>query len=153
MQSAYRARSVGDELRAIEGAVAELLRMAASPQVHEARLRATGLTISRTQFRFLRRLEEHGPGSVSQLAYALEVSQPTASRTLSHLESDGLVERRADRRDGRVALFDVTAKGRRVIGRLRDHMHLQLSEALEGMSASRRRELAGLLDELVDRLR
>ena len=142
-----------DELRTIEGAVAELLRMAASPRVHEARLRATGLTVSRTQFRFLRRLEEYGPGSVSQLAEALEVSQPTASRTLAHLESEGLVERRADRSDGRVARFEVTAKGRRVNARLRDHMHLQLEEALDGMSASRRRELAVLLDELVTRLR
>jgi DNA-binding MarR family transcriptional regulator len=54
------------------------------------------------------------------------VSQPTASRTLRRLEGEGLVRRRVDTSDGRVAVYDI--------------------------SATRRHDLAVLIDELATRL-
>ena len=90
----------------IERALGELLRVASSPKVHEARLRATGSTISIAEFRFLRRIAEFGQISVSQAANTLGVSQPTASRTLRQLESAGMVTRGAVASDGRMALVN-----------------------------------------------
>src|SRR5207248_2732100 len=96
---------------------------------------------------FLSRLVDQGPQSVTDLAGALEMSQPTASRTLRELENGGLVARKADASDGRVAIYEATARGRRARHRLQDHMHQQLTEVLAGMPDRRRHELAVLLDE------
>jgi len=136
----------------IERALGDLLRVSSSNRLHEARLRATGLQITQTEYRFLGRLVDQGPMSVSDLATALEMSQPTASRSLRQLETDGMVARKADASDGRVARYEATARGRRTRRRLLDHMHGQLTEVLAGMPERRRHELAVLLDELVNRL-
>lgn len=141
------------ELLRIESAVGELLRLTASPRVHDALVNATGITISRTNFRLLAYVEERGPISVSKVAAILDVSQPTASRSLQQLEEEGLVTRASDPDDGRVVVYAVTAKGRKARQKLRQHMHDQLAVALTDLGADRTGEIADALDELVDRLR
>jgi DNA-binding MarR family transcriptional regulator len=141
------------DLARIEAAIAELLRLAASPRVHEARMRAVGLPLSRTELRFLSRIDEVGPLSVSALAEELDVSQPTASRSLRRLEDLGFVRRRGDTADGRVAIYETTAKGRRDRRRVHELMHRQLADALAEVPARRRHDFAVLMDELVTRLR
>jgi len=136
----------------IERSLAELMRLVSSARLHDARVRALGLTITRTEYRFLSRLIDHKPQSVSTMAAALDVSQPTASRCLRKLETDGLVARRPDAADGRVAIYEATTKGRRLCQRLQDYMHEQLTDALADLPARRRRDLSTLLDELVRRL-
>jgi len=136
----------------IERALGELLRVASSPKVHEARLLATGSTISIAEFRFLRRIAEFGQVSVSQAANTLGVSQPTASRTLRQLESAGMVTRAAVASDGRMALYRVSPAGRRVQQRLECCMHRQLEDALLDVPSVRRDQLAVQLEELVARL-
>lgn len=148
---AQRAGEDGDVAR-IEHSLAELLRLVSSARVHEARVQALGLTITRTEYRFLSRLMDAGPQSVSTLAAALDVSQPTASRSLRQLEGDRLVARRPDMSDGRVAIYEPTAKGRRIRKRLQDYMHEQLTEALADLPVRRRRDLSSLLEDLVTRL-
>ena len=141
------------ELRRIEHAVGELLRLTASPRVHEALVSATGVAISRTNSRLLAYVEERGPISVSKIAGMLDVSQPTASRSLQQLEEEGLVTRESDPDDGRVVVYAVTGKGRKARQKLRQHMHDQLAVALAELSDDRTGEIADALDELVDRLR
>lgn len=141
------------DLARIEAAIAELMRLAASPRVHEARMRAVGLPLSRTELRFLTRLDQVGPLSVSALAEDLDVSQPTASRSLRRLEDLGFVRRRADSADGRIAIYETSAKGRRERRRVQEFMHGQLADALAEVPARRRHELAVLIDELATRLR
>jgi len=141
------------DLARIEAAIAELMRLAASARVHDARMRAVGLPLSRTELRFLSRIDEVGPLSVSALAEELDVSQPTASRTLHRLEDLGFVRRRGDQADGRVAIYETTAKGRRDRRRVQAYMHGQLADALAEVPARRRHDLAVLMDELVTRLR
>jgi DNA-binding MarR family transcriptional regulator len=140
------------DLARIEHAVGELIRLSGSRRVHDARMRAVGLSLSRTELRFLGRLDDAGASSVSSLADALDVSQPTASRSLRTLEDDGYVTRRPHSGDGRVAIYAITAKGRKERNRLVEYMHTQLADALAGLPARRRRELAAALSELVDRL-
>lgn len=144
---------MGDDLATIEQALAELLRLSSSRRVHDARMRTIGSTLSRTELRFLSRVAELGPRSVSGLADELDVSQPTASRALRRLEDEGLVERRADSSDGRIAIYGISAEGRRHRARVQELMHAQLADALADLPPNRRHDLAVLIDDLATRLR
>ncbi|MFY0407416.1 MarR family winged helix-turn-helix transcriptional regulator [Solicola sp. PLA-1-18] len=55
---------------------------------------------------------KYGPLRVGDLAEREGVGQTAISRTLRHLEADGLVSRSPDPRDGRVWLVDATDRGR-----------------------------------------
>jgi DNA-binding MarR family transcriptional regulator len=137
----------------IEAALADLLRLISSIRVHEARMTAADLRVSRTQLSFLGWLAERGPTPVSKLAEWADVSQPAASRALSDLEADGYVERTADDSDGRVNLMVLTPTGLDARARVRELMRAQLASALSDMPATDRRRLAELLAQLVAGLR
>ena len=139
----------GDDVQRISRAIGALMRVAESERVHAARQRGTGIDLSRTELRFLAAVNERGPLPVTALGELLHLSQPTSSRTLRRLEDAGLVQRHTDS-DGRVARFGITAAGRRTWSRFEAFMAQQLDLALSEMTASRRRDLADLLDELVD---
>jgi DNA-binding MarR family transcriptional regulator len=82
----------------------------------------------------------------------MDLSQPTASRALQQLESDGYVQRTSDPADGRVAFYSVTAGGLAAHQRMRTFMASQLADALRELPPARRREIAGALSELVQLL-
>ena len=138
-----------DDLQRISRAIGDLMRVAGSDRVHAVRQQATGVDLTRTEIRFLAVVDDEGPRPVTELGAVLHLSQPTASRTLRRLEEEGLVRRRADLSDGRVARYETTAEGRSVRQRFQAYMDLQLEESLSGMAPDRRRQLADLLDELV----
>lgn len=141
-----------DDIRRIDAALSELMRLTQSQRIHDSRARATGVHLSRTLSRLLSTVDDLGPVSVSRLAAVMDVSQPTASRSLLQLEEEGYVARAGDPADGRVVMYAVTAKGRRARQRLREHMREQMAAALEGMTDARRAELADLLGDFVERL-
>ncbi len=140
------------DLDRIEQALSDLVRLSASARVHDARVRGSGVAISRTHLRFLGAVEELGPVSVSKLANRMDLSQPTASRALQQLEIDGYVQRTTDPADGRVAFYSTTAAGREAHQTMRRFMAVQLTEALRDMRPQRRADMADLLTELVARL-
>lgn len=150
---AVRSRALSNDISRIEGALADLLRLTGSIRVHEARVKAAGLRLSRTQLSFLGWLAERGPTPVSKLAEWADVSQPAASRALSHLEAAGFVRRDADYADGRVNLMVLTDDGLRARARILDLMRSQLASALSDMPAADRKRLADLLARLVVGLR
>jgi DNA-binding MarR family transcriptional regulator len=61
-----------------------------------------------------------GPKTLGDLAAAEQVRAPTISRLAAEMERVGLLRRRADPHDARVARVEMTAKGRRVLGKGRD---------------------------------
>lgn len=140
------------DLERIEQGLSDLVRLTSSTRVHDARVRGSGVTISRTNLRFLDAALELGPVSVSKLASRMDLSQPTASRALQQLESDGYVQRTSDPADGRVAFYSVTAGGLAAHQRMRTFMAGQLAEALRDLAPRRRSEIAEALTELVARL-
>jgi DNA-binding MarR family transcriptional regulator len=146
-----RAPATGD-LERIEQGLSDLVRLTSSTRVHDARVRGSGVAISRTNLRFLDAALELGPVSVSKLASRMDLSQPTASRALQQLESDGYVERTSDPGDGRVACYSVTAGGLEAHQRMRTFMAAQLAGALRDLPPERRGEIADALTELVARL-
>lgn len=140
------------DLERIEQALSDLVRITASARVHELRVRGSGVSISRTHLRFLTEVEELGPVSVSKLAARTDLSQPTASRALQQLESDGYVARTSDPSDGRVACYVVTETGLNARGRMQAFMTKQLADALRELGAAQQAQTADVLTDLVQRL-
>lgn len=70
-------------------------------------------------WRAMATLDEAGPLRVSEFAELDHCSQPTATAMIKRLETDGLVTRVADPRDGRAWLVHLTDAGRSRLGRMR----------------------------------
>jgi DNA-binding MarR family transcriptional regulator len=140
-------------LSELASALNDLYRLSGSPRFHEETVKATRVQVSRSGLRFLSLVADEGPISTTRLASALDLSQPTASRTLQQLEADGLVARQASRSDGRVSYYLATTKGRRALERVHAFHVSQLAAALSDVDPGRRADLAGAVTELVRRLR
>jgi len=137
----------------IDDALAVLFRLAGNPRLHERRTAETGMAISATGHRLLDQLTEHGPGSVSALARALDLTLPTASRQLQQLERLGCVSRGPDAADGRVVTYACTPAGRQAQRRFRTVIRHEVRGALAGWSATDRMHLAVLLERMVEDFR
>lgn len=61
-----------------------------------------------------------GPKTLGDLAAAEQVRAPTISRLAAEMERIGLIRRRGDADDARVVRVEMSAKGRRVLGKGRD---------------------------------
>lgn len=140
-------------MRAVEAAITDLFRLASSRRLHVARQQRSGVSLSRTGWEFLRRVDDLGPLRVSQLAELVDLSLPVTSRALQKLEDEGLVTRRADPSDGRATRFVATPRGRQVRARIQAAMHAELDAVLATWSPAERRALAVLLPRLVADMR
>jgi DNA-binding MarR family transcriptional regulator len=133
-------------------ALNDLYRLSGSARFHEQTVAATGVAVSRTGLHFLSLVADTGPVSATRLATGLDLSQPTASRVLQSLETEGLVTRQADDKDGRVSHYAVTPKGRRALDKVHSY-HVQiLTTALADVEPRRREAVAAAVTELVQRL-
>jgi DNA-binding MarR family transcriptional regulator len=137
------------DLGALAATLNELYRLSGSAKVHADTVRSTGVQVTQTGLRFLSLIADSPRISATDLAGALDVSQPTASRVLQQLESDGYVVRSASPDDGRVSHYVVTPKGRRTLAKVHDYHVDRLALALEGLDDSHRAALAGAVTELV----
>jgi DNA-binding MarR family transcriptional regulator len=88
-----------------------------------------------TQAAVLGRLDRDGTLSIGDLAGAEQVRPQSMSQTLVELETDGLIIRRPDERDGRRILVELTDEGREVLAQDRALREGWLSGAIaEGFS-------------------
>lgn len=117
-----------------------------SPRQRDRLQRALGLSLSEASLGALRLVQRHGAIAVSDVARRLEIDLSNASRQLRALEDQGLVARRVDPADRRVARFVATPAGRRVLARARAVALNDYAVALEDWSTRDRRQLAALLD-------
>jgi DNA-binding MarR family transcriptional regulator len=67
--------------------------------------------MSLTSLATLSTLDRTGPRRITDLALVQGVAQPSMTTLVTNLRRDGLVERRGDPADGRVALVEITAAG------------------------------------------
>ncbi|MDO1581680.1 MarR family winged helix-turn-helix transcriptional regulator [Rhizobium oryzicola] len=93
----------------------------------DMKARETGLTLSRARVLFA--LGRRGSLSQKDLAQELEIETPTLVRVLDGMESQGLIERRAEDSDRRVKQIHVTAEGE-VVGRTVQALARQLRQDL-----------------------
>lgn len=109
-----------------------------------------GLSLS--AFLVLRPLVHSGPLRSSALAETVGMDPSWISRQVAQLVERGLVERRADRADGRVCILAVTDAGIETVARLHEAADAHMAGAVAGWPARDRRQLAALLGRLADTL-
>ncbi|KAA0927076.1 MarR family winged helix-turn-helix transcriptional regulator [Streptomyces apricus] len=120
-------------------------------QAEDAPLRHAGLT--RPEFDLLGALRRTGleltPGDLARETFS---SGAAVTKRLKQLTERGLVERRGDTRDRRVAHVRLTDAGRALVdGTLPAQLSYETA-ALSGLDGTRQRELAGLLGDLLVQL-
>jgi DNA-binding MarR family transcriptional regulator len=112
---------------------------------------AGGVTSS--QVSALATIERLGSPTLGELAASEKVRPPSMTRIVVGLESAGLVSRRVDEDDRRVARVMLTSDGRRVLQRSRSLRTAFLVQRLRRLSVTERAalgELVGLLELLVE---
>jgi DNA-binding MarR family transcriptional regulator len=87
---------------------------------------------------------------MSELAEGLRVEASTATRAVQRLVNDGLAERRPSGDDGRVVMVAPTAEGVRRHADVSQRRGDALSTILGEFTARERRDLADLMNRLVD---
>jgi DNA-binding MarR family transcriptional regulator len=109
---------------------------------HHARLKKLGVPVA--TWRVIAVLRD-GPCTVGQLAASVLLNQPTMSKTLDRLESDGLVKRVRGDDNRRSVRIELCAKGRKLADRLIPLANTHQSEAFAHLDERERRELVRLL--------
>ena len=89
-----------------------------------------GAELSPSQTAALATIERHGPLTPSVLAELERVQRPTATRIVSRLTDQALVERTTDPADGRSFTVAVTPKGLALLGKLRTRKNAYLARRL-----------------------
>ncbi|GAA4263658.1 MarR family winged helix-turn-helix transcriptional regulator [Dactylosporangium darangshiense] len=90
--------------------------------------------------------------TVSDVAAALDVAQPRASKLVAAAVDAGLIRREADQRDGRRALLVRTVAGRELSERVHASRRGRFARATADWSAAERATFAQLLGRFVDGL-
>ncbi|MEV5547317.1 MarR family transcriptional regulator [Streptomyces sp. NPDC052309] len=120
-------------------------------QAEDAPLRRAGL--SRPEFDLLGALRRTGheltPGELARETFS---SGAAVTKRLKQLTERGLVERRGDTRDRRVAHLRLTDAGRDLVDGILPEQLAYESAVLSGIRAPERDELAALLAELLGQL-
>ena len=101
----------------------------------------------------LRRLDEHGPLRITDLAAAELVAQPTMTGIVRRLEHDGLVLRTADPHDARAVRVALTDRGRDELAAVRAKRAAVLEQRLDRLDDDARAALAAALEPLDDLLK
>ena len=141
------------DLDRIGRAIEMLLRLNASRRVQTEWAAAAGVTMSQPGFTLLRRIQEHGPLSLTELGRLTHMDAASVTRQVLQLEQAGLVRRDRSERDGRVALVSVTPAGADARARIAKVLDRHLADALAPWSEADREQLAELLGRLVEDLR
>lgn len=120
-------------------------------QAEDAPLRRAGLT--RPEFDVLGTLRRTGHElTPSEIARETFSSGAAVTKRLKQLTERGLVERRGDTRDRRVAHVRLTDAGRDLVDGILPQQLAYETTALSGIDLARQRELADLLGELLGQL-
>jgi DNA-binding MarR family transcriptional regulator len=100
------------QLRALHGAVLDIVALMNRPQRDEAMIEAAGIPLDRALFPLLVGIERFGPIGVVEMADRVGRDYTTVSRQVAKLESLGLVARRPGAADRRVREAAITPKGK-----------------------------------------
>jgi DNA-binding MarR family transcriptional regulator len=128
-------------------ALAAQLRLSATRLARRLRQQSdSGLTPS--QLSALATVECHGTVTLGFLAERERVAPPTITRIVTKLEADGLLERRIDGHDRRVARVTTTAAGDALLAESRRRKDAWLASRIRGLDDDERARLAAALDVL-----
>jgi DNA-binding MarR family transcriptional regulator len=109
--------------------------------------------ISPTQSSALATIDRRGPLTLGELAEIERVQPPTITAAVGRLEEQGLVDRRRDPEDRRVARAQVTAAGRKLLKETRSRTSAYLERRVAELPARDRATLeraAAVLERLLE---
>lgn len=103
------------------------------------------LTLDRSAYQLLGAIAAHNPLALGTLAELLHLDVSTVSRQVAMLEAKNLVERSADRGDGRVSLLAITDTGKTQLEAARAARHDLFAKVLADWSDDELRALGATL--------
>ena len=109
------------------------------------------LELSLSQLKLLMILDRDGERSLTELAEALVLSLPAASRAVEGLHKRGMVVRREDDDDRRHKRVAITAGGADVVGRLNEARFAGIEQFVETLSTQEQEDLTRALAPLLAR--
>ena len=123
-------------------------------QLADARVRAelADVGVSHEQGRYLDALAHAGPVSVTRLATALGVAQPSVTTMVARLGDLGLVAKRPDPSDGRANLVELTPHGAERASAVRDAWRRVDRDLLAGVASREEKSLHAAMLALRDHL-
>jgi DNA-binding MarR family transcriptional regulator len=149
--------SIGE--RTVPDGEAELsaarLRIAISRLSRRLRPTTAAGALTTTEVDVLVAAERQGPIRMSDLASFAGLNPTMLSRLIPRLEDAGLIRRLADALDRRVSRVEATAKGNRLLERIRSERNDALSRRLAQLESTDREALAlalPVLEALAERL-
>jgi MarR family transcriptional regulator for hemolysin len=137
----YSDRSVGFLL----ADVSRMLRRHFDHRVHD-------LGLTQAQWRAIAQLSREQGLKQVVLAERLEVKPITLARLVDRLEAAGWVKRRPDPHDRRAIRLYLTPKSQPILSDLYERAAETLEEALDGVSATKRRQLISVLSKMKSNL-
>lgn len=125
-------------------------RLAQAAHVYRVRAgsRLSRIDLHSGQEKLLKALEDKDGVSMSDLAGILGVQPPTVTKMISRLASQGYVERKASKGDGRQALVYMTDQGRDAIAAIDKVWKRIEKDALAGIDDKDRKRLRKLLRQV-----
>lgn len=117
------------------------LRLAVLRLSRRLRQQAVG-QITASQLSALSAVAKHHEMSLGELAATEQIAPPSMTRIAARLEEQGLVERKADAADRRVARVAVTALGEQLLQETRTRRDAYLARRLQHFTAEERNLLA-----------
>lgn len=125
-------------------------RLAQAAHVYRVRAgsRLSRIDLHSGQERLLKALDEKDGVSMSELATVLGVQPPTVTKMIGRLASQGYVERRASKGDGRQAMVFMTDRGREAISAIDKVWKRIEKDALAGIDDKDRKRLRKLLRQV-----
>lgn len=132
------------------------LRIAVTRLARRLRPTEAAGTLTATEVDALIAAERQGPVRLSDLASFAGLNPTMLSRVIGRLEGAGLVRRLEDPGDRRVSRVEATARGRRLLERIRSERNDALSRRIAELERHEREallEALPVLERLADRLR
>lgn len=109
---------ISDQIRALHGALIDIMAVMNRPQRDEAMIREAGLRLDRALFPLLVLIGRLGPIGVVELADRVGRDYTTVSRQVAKLDELGLIVRRESATDKRVREAFVTSEGKAMTDRI-----------------------------------
>lgn len=143
---------ISEKLRALHGAVVDIVVAMNRPQRDEAMIREAGIRLDRALFPLLVGIDRFGPIGVVELADRGGRDYTTVSRQIAKLEALGLISRQPNAADRRVREAAVTANGKAMTDKIDAARDRILGAALAGWEEREVDDLVRLIRKFADAL-